>query len=141
MPILFPYPGLNSFGYFVILLEWAILILTISAVIFATKKFVDIAREKGYENTGSIWFIGLFATPIVAGLLTLQLPDMNKSVIERVSSNQQTTDQPQQVNEAERTLEQRLKNAQAQYDKTDDSILAKHRYNEQLQYVDKRPKQ
>ena len=49
-------------------------IVPLIAYILAVKAFADLAEGKGYK-TGLIWFIGLFATPIVAGLYTMQLPE------------------------------------------------------------------
>lgn len=65
-------------GYFLIML--AIVVCTIVAWIMSINMFIDAARAKGYKmkKTGVIWFVGIFATPIVAGLYVNALPNKNK---------------------------------------------------------------
>lgn len=65
-------------GNFLIML--AIVVCTIVAWIMSINMFIDAARAKGYKmkKTGMIWFVGIFATPIVAGLYVNALPNKNK---------------------------------------------------------------
>ena len=65
-------------GIFLIML--AIVVCTIVAWIMSISMFIDAARAKGYKmkKTGVIWFVGIFATPIVAGLYVNALPNKNK---------------------------------------------------------------
>lgn len=65
-------------GIFLIML--AIVVCTIVAWIMSINMFIDAARAKGYKmkKTGVIWFVGIFATPIVAGLYVNALPNKNK---------------------------------------------------------------
>ena len=54
-------------------------IVAFIAWLYSIYLFVDIAQKKGHVNTGPIWFIGIFATPIVAGLYVLMLEDKKGS--------------------------------------------------------------
>ena len=65
-------------GNFLIML--AIVVCTIVAWIMSISMFIDAARAKGYKmkKAGVIWFVGIFATPIVAGLYVNALPNKNK---------------------------------------------------------------
>lgn len=56
-----------------------IMILVLVAFLASIALFINAAKEKGhYEHggTGILWFIGIFATPIVVGLYTASLPDL-----------------------------------------------------------------
>lgn len=118
--------------------------LTLVAWILAVSKFAEIAKAKGH-SAGEIWFIGLFATPIVAGLLTAQLPIIAKGSTKCINEDSTVNAQPQNEDEAQQTaqqtLEQRRENARKQYEISDNSTIAKYRYNAQLQYVDKSSKE
>lgn len=53
-------------------------IIALGAWLLAINMFIEAAREKGYYKdggAGQLWFIGIFATPIVVGLYTTSLPD------------------------------------------------------------------
>lgn len=58
--------------------------LSIVAWIMSISMFIDAARAKGYKmkKTGMIWFVGIIATPIVAGLYVNALPDKSKETRE-----------------------------------------------------------
>lgn len=63
----------------------ALIIFTVGACaviawIMSIYMFIDAARAKGYKmkKTGMIWFVGIFTTPIVAGLYVNALPDKSK---------------------------------------------------------------
>lgn len=62
-------------------MEALIIILTIVVLIawiMAINLFISAAKEKGYYKDGGagiLWFIGIFATPIVVGIYTSSLPD------------------------------------------------------------------
>ena len=54
-----------------------IFILCLVATFMAIAQLIGAARMKGHgqDGTGLLWFIGIFASPIVLGLLTASLPD------------------------------------------------------------------
>ena len=46
----------------------------------------EAAHDKGYEMGGRVWLIGLFLTPILAGILVAALPDKRaRELLERNS--------------------------------------------------------
>lgn len=54
------------------------LIVVLVAWLMAINLFINAAKEKGYYKDGGagmLWFIGIFATPIVVGIYTSSLPD------------------------------------------------------------------
>ncbi|MDY5661088.1 MAG: hypothetical protein SPG07_00505 [Coriobacteriales bacterium] len=56
-----------------------IMFLVLAAWLVSISLFIKAAKEKGYYEhggTGLLWFIGIFATPIVVGLYTTSLPDL-----------------------------------------------------------------
>ena len=55
------------------------LIAALVAWLMAINLFVGIGKSKGYfeDGAGMLWFIGIFATPIVVGLYVAALPDKN----------------------------------------------------------------
>lgn len=57
-------------------------VIVIAAWVSAIKLYLAALSEKGYalDNSirGKIWFIGIFATPIAAGLYVASLPNQNK---------------------------------------------------------------
>lgn len=56
-----------------------ILVLVLAAYVASISLLIQAAQEKGYYEhggTGLLWFIGLFATPIVVGLFVASLPDL-----------------------------------------------------------------
>ncbi len=73
----------------VLIIDFVILIAVIAAFLFAIKSFADVAKDKGHRKTGLIWFLGIFATPIVAGLYTLQLRDLKKEKREKENNAQE----------------------------------------------------
>lgn len=64
--------GPNLAGVSFLLLIVAI--VAIAAWIISISKLVKIAEDKG-QSTGSLWLIGLFASPIVLGLIVCAMPD------------------------------------------------------------------
>lgn len=56
-----------------------VLVLIVMAVagLMAIDLFINLAREKGHklDNSGMLWFVGIFASPIVLGLYVAALPD------------------------------------------------------------------
>lgn len=58
---------------FMLLLTIAILV----AWIMSISLIINAIKAKGYEQitVGTLWFIGLFASPIVLGLYAVALPD------------------------------------------------------------------
>lgn len=59
------------------LITLALCIAVLVAWIMAIAMFVEIAEEKGHYRNGAglLWFVGLFASPIVLGLYVAALPD------------------------------------------------------------------
>ena len=62
-----PLPGLLIF---VLLTAFVISLIAISLL-------VNAAQQKGFHrnDAGTLWFVGIFASPIVLGLYTASLPD------------------------------------------------------------------
>lgn len=61
-----------------LLLFFVIAASVLVAWLMAISLFVDSARMKGYYRdggSGALWFIGIFATPIVVGIYVASLPD------------------------------------------------------------------
>lgn len=69
---------------FLLFLMIVILIVVIVAWVNAINLYLAALAEKGYEldNSirGKIWLIGLFATPLAAGLYVAALPDRNTNL-------------------------------------------------------------
>ena len=56
----------------------ALAIVILVAWLMAINLFINAAKEKGYYKDGGagiLWFIGIFATPLVVGIYTTALPD------------------------------------------------------------------
>lgn len=64
-------------------------IVVFVAFILSVDLLINLAKKKGYykngESTGLLWFIGIFATPLVVGLYVVGLP-------EKRTENPQSTD-------------------------------------------------
>lgn len=60
---------------------FAITIAVLVAWLMAINLFAKIARAKGYykDGAGILWFIGIFATPIVVGIYVAALPDKRQA--------------------------------------------------------------
>ena len=54
-----------------------IVVIALAARIVAINLLIKAGRAKGYamENAGILWFVGIFATPILVGLYIASLPD------------------------------------------------------------------
>lgn len=52
-------------------------LLAIAANIYGVAELIKIAREKGHytDGAGTLWFIGLFGTALMVGLIVCALPD------------------------------------------------------------------
>lgn len=64
-----------------------VIILIISLVclcasLIAISELIDAARMKGHcqDGAGLLWFVGIFASPIVLGLITVSLPDRSARI-------------------------------------------------------------
>lgn len=57
------------------------LIVCFIAWLLAISLIIKAAQAKGFhrDGTGKLWFIGIFATPIVLGLYVASLPDRGQS--------------------------------------------------------------
>lgn len=70
---------MGTYGSNYILFMIVILVLVLAAFLASISLFIKVAKIKGYfehGGTGLLWFIGIFATPIVVGLFTASLPDL-----------------------------------------------------------------
>ena len=64
-------------GVFAIVIG-VLVVVVLVAWLLAINLFINAAKEKGYYKDGGagmLWFIGIFATPIVVGIYTSSLPD------------------------------------------------------------------
>ena len=70
-------------------------ILVLIAWIMAIDLFIGAAKEKGYYKEGGaeiLWFIGIFATPIVVGIYTSSLPDKRgREIVANTSGSSSVT--------------------------------------------------
>lgn len=68
-------PLLDPSGVLAIIVIAAICVLIVALV--SINLFVSAAREKGHckEGSGTLWLIGIFASPIILGLYVCALPD------------------------------------------------------------------
>ena len=72
---------------FLVLLFIILLVASIADLV-SISLFVKLAREKGYcqgkngetVSAGLLWFIGIFATPLVLGIYVAALPNKNSPV-------------------------------------------------------------
>ena len=85
MSVAFALAAYDSYGPtesghgFPIVIVVLVAIVLIVAWIMAIMSLIDAAEAKGWyknEGTGKLWFIGLFASPIVLGLYVASLPDV-----------------------------------------------------------------
>ena len=67
---------------FTTLLFFLISACVIIAWCLSINLFINLGKSKGYSmaNKGLLWFIGIFATPIVVGIYVLSLPPKNKGM-------------------------------------------------------------
>lgn len=71
----------SGFSAFMSFLFVVIAIVVLVAWLVAINLFIEAAKKKGhYKNGGSgiLWFVGIFATPIVVGIYVASLPDMEQ---------------------------------------------------------------
>lgn len=68
----------ESFGSLEVVF-FLVIVLMIAAGLVAINLFVDLAKEKGHyrDDANILWFIGIFASPIVLGIYVMALS--NKS--------------------------------------------------------------
>lgn len=67
----------SSDGGAVLFIVVVVAVAVLAAFLAATGLFVELAEEKGYTARSKLlWFIGVFASPIVVGLYVLSLPDL-----------------------------------------------------------------
>ena len=66
-------------------MEWAIIsivlfIVVLIAWLLSISMLIDAGKSKGYsfEKTGLLWFVGIFASPIVLGLYINALADVRE---------------------------------------------------------------
>lgn len=70
-----------ALGLVLIFLPLLIGAALIIAWIFAIDELIKAAQMKGHHkgSTASLWFIGIFATPIILGLCIAALPDRGRA--------------------------------------------------------------
>ena len=61
----------------VLFILFVIMVVVLAAWLMAINLLIKVGAAKGYsmDNKGLLWFIGIFATPIVVGLYVAALPD------------------------------------------------------------------
>lgn len=66
----------STSGVLIILL-FIVAIVVLVAWLVATEMFIDLAQKKDpqFYRTGMLWFVGIFATPIVVGLYVCAMTD------------------------------------------------------------------
>lgn len=76
-------------GGFFIFVVVAVGVLVLFAWVLAISLFIKAGKAKGHsmENAGLLWFVGIFATPIVVGMYVASLPDkrpirINETLVE-----------------------------------------------------------
>ena len=70
--------GLGAFGAFLMI---ALLICAVIAYFMAIAYLVKNARAKNApQSSGALWFIGLFGSPIVLGLIVASMPDRGQAM-------------------------------------------------------------
>lgn len=54
-------------------------LVCLSASLIAISELIEATRMKGHcqDGAGLLWFVGIFASPLVLGLITASLPDRN----------------------------------------------------------------
>lgn len=69
-----------ALGLVLVLLPLLIGAALIIAWIFAIDELIKAAQMKGHhkDSTASLWFVGIFATPIILGLRIAALPDRSE---------------------------------------------------------------
>ena len=72
----------SSFFEFFGVVILVVAIVALVAWILAISKLVSFANAKGHSDAGILWFIGLFASPIVLGLIVCAMPDKQSSFSE-----------------------------------------------------------
>ena len=70
------YPYASSSSSVIVLLVAAVLLFCyVAAWFMAMAHIPESANAKGWDKTGTLWFIGLFATPITSALIVAITPD------------------------------------------------------------------
>lgn len=83
-------------------METSIVVFIIFAVVLGAwlasiNLLIKVGAAKGYamENKGLLWFIGIFATPIIVGLYVAALPDNRLSAVGEELSSAATEEIPE----------------------------------------------
>lgn len=83
-------------------MEISIVVFIIFAVVLGAwlasiNLLIKVGAAKGYamENKGLLWFIGIFATPIIVGLYVAALPDNRLSAVGEEFSSAATEEIPE----------------------------------------------
>lgn len=85
-----------ALGLVLIFLPLLIGTALIIAWIFAIDELIKAAQMKGHHkgSTASLWFIGIFATPIILGLCIAALPDRGELAEAKLSDQNLPDDLP-----------------------------------------------
>lgn len=70
-------------------------IVALVAWLLAINLLIKVGAAKGYamDNKGLLWFIGIFATPIVVGLYVAALPDNRAKPAESTADSEAPTEE------------------------------------------------
>lgn len=69
------------YGSSIVGLIGVIAIIALGIYIAFTYCFVNLAKEKGCDGTGTIWLMGILGSPFLAGIYVAALPDRGQTGI------------------------------------------------------------
>jgi biotin transporter BioY len=69
----------SSLSTIILLVGVVLLFCYVAAWFMAMAHISESANAKGWDKTGTLWFIGLFATPITSALIVAVTPDKNEA--------------------------------------------------------------
>ena len=69
----------SSSSTIVLLVAVVLLFCYVAAWFMAMAHISESANAKGWDKTGTLWFIGLFATPVTPALIVAITPDKNET--------------------------------------------------------------
>lgn len=73
----------------ILLLMLLIAVAVLVAWIMSISLIINAIKAKGYDQitTGTLWFIGIFASPMVLGLYAIALPEKGKTMDKPLSQS------------------------------------------------------
>lgn len=89
--------GVGIPEFFVLFILFVVVVAVLVAWLMTINLLIKVGAAKGYsmDNKGLLWFIGIFATPIVVGLYVAALPDNRLRSAEEASSAAAAEDLPE----------------------------------------------